>query len=159
MSGLDILIVGLGRRPRTELSERFARLGHEVTRSDQTAVDRATRPPWDVVVVDAAPRGVGRADVARIRSGYARPVLVVGERPACLTGIAGAMFCFADADDIGHDLALRICVALSPLNACESPPRSAALHICGATSRLVPVRRWQVNPARGRPAARRTQPR
>lgn len=142
MNGLDILIVGLGRRPRTELTERFARLGHDVTHSDRAA--RASHAPGgcDVVVVDAAARGIGRDEVTRIRNGFGRPVLVVGEQPACLSGIDGAMFCFADAGDNGHDLAVRMCLALSPLVACEPTPCPSTLDLCVPRA-LVPADRWR----------------
>ncbi len=149
MNGLDILIVGLGRRPRTELTERFARLGHDVTRSDQVTGRSPAPGSCDVVVVDAAARGIGRDEVARIRTGFRRPVLVVGEQPACLSGIDGAMFCFADAGDNGHDLAVRMCLALSPLVACEPTPCLSTLDLCMPRA-LVPAHQWRARtPVRG----------
>ena len=153
MNGLDIPIVGLGRRPRTELTERFLRLGHEVTRRPRPAWGLPAPRSCDVVVVDAAAGDVSRKEIERIRSGFRRPVLVVGERPACLSGIDGAMFCFSDAGDDGHDLALRMCFALRPLVACESTARIPGLGLCGARAPLSP-RRWQPRPAPGRMTAR-----
>lgn len=153
MNGLDILIVGLGRRPRTELTERFLRLGHDVTRGPRSAWGPATPRSCDVVVVDAAAGDVSRKEIERIRSGFRRPVLVVGERPACLSGIDGAMFCFSDAGDDGHDLALRMCFALRPLVVCESADRVPGLGLCGPRA-LLSSRRWQQRPSFGRVTAR-----
>ena len=158
MNGLNVLVLSVDRRQQSFLAGIFEGFGHEVT--DVFTVfgnGDASSEQWDIVVVDAADCAVDRQDIARIRSRFSRPVLVIGERPMCLSGIDGAMFSFADASEQGHELALRMCLALSPLVSCERVPQPA-LASPESLGTLLSPDRWLERPTADDAARRRIVP-